>query len=153
DDQCPTTPVGAPVNSHGCEPVLAVLTNIVFDSNSHAIRADQVSILKHDAGTLSDLKDGQIVLITGHTDYQGSQAMNERLSWRRANSTKSFIVKELEHSAERVYIIGKGELEPIADNKTAEGRQQNRRIELKVIAQEALPAGAVLVMPAKMATP
>ncbi|NPA71342.1 MAG: OmpA family protein [Gammaproteobacteria bacterium] len=151
DDQCPTTPLGATVNTHGCQPVIAVLTNIVFDSNSHAVRADQEPILKHDAGTLSDLKEGQIVLITGHTDYQGSRSMNERLSWRRANSTKDFIIAELGHSADRVYITGKGELEPIADNTTAEGRQKNRRIELKIISLDELPEGAVLTMPAKMA--
>lgn len=150
EDQCPNTPAGEAVNEHGCVPVNIVLTNIVFDSNKHDIRDDQVATIKQDAAALSTLKEGEVVLITGHTDWQAPQPFNLRLSWRRANSAKQFIVNELGHSADRVYITGKGELEPIADNNTEQGRQQNRRIEFKVIELDAVPADATQTMPVEM---
>jgi len=150
DDLCPNTPAGAKVNSHGCEPKVFALANIVFDSNDDKIRPDQVAKLKHDAGVLSDLKDNQVVLITGHTDWQASADVNERLSWRRANSTKTFLENELNYEANRIYINGKGEANPIATNKTKEGRQENRRIELKVINVDELPSDAKEVIPPAM---
>lgn len=150
DDLCPDTRNGVVVNEHGCEPKAIVLTNVVFDSYEHKIRPDQVKTLKHDAGLLSDLKEGQVILITGHTDWQGNRNMNERLSWRRAQSTKTFLHQNLNVSSDRIYIIGQGEMQPIASNKTAEGRQQNRRIELKVIQKIDLPSNAALSLPKAM---
>ena len=149
-DECADTPLSTIVNGHGCEPQEIVLTNIVFESYSHEIMDDQAIILRQDAARLSDLQDNEIVLITGHTDYQGMRPMNMRLSWRRANSAKEFIVAELGHSEDRVYITGKGEMEPVADNETEEGRQANRRIELKVMASEMLQPDALLVIPNEM---
>ena len=150
DDLCPGTPEGVKVNAHGCEPKVYALANIVFDSFDDKIRDDQVAKLKHDAGVLSDLKDNQVVLITGHTDWQAKADVNERLSWRRANSTKTFLEKELNYKSNRIYINGKGEMQPIASNKTAEGRQENRRIELKVINIDELPADAKETIPKAM---
>lgn len=149
-DACPHTPEGSVVNENGCVPVAAVLTNIVFNTGKHAIRADQTETLKQDAATLNDLKEGEVVLITGHTDSQGAIDLNERLSWRRANSTKEFIINELNHSADKVYISGKGEMEPIADNATVQGRQANRRIQLKVMPKNDLPTDVSLTLPAGM---
>jgi len=150
DDLCPSTPIGTKVNAHGCEPKAYALSNIVFDSFDDKIRPDQVEKLKHDAGVLTDLNDKQVVLITGHTDWQAKADVNERLSWRRANSIKSFLENKLNYKASRIYINGKGEMQPIATNKTAEGRQQNRRIELKVINIDDLPADAKTVIPDAM---
>ena len=150
EDQCPETQPGVTVNQHGCEPVQRVLTNIIFDSNEHAIRDDQADILKRDAAALSNLEENQVILITGHTDWQASQAFNLRLSWRRANSTKQFIVEQLNRNAEQIYINGKGEMQPIADNQTAEGRQENRRIELNVIDINELPPEAQRELPDEM---
>jgi len=150
DDLCPDTPEGAIVNSNGCEPKAIALSNIVFDSFEHVIRDDQVAILKRDTGALKELKEDEVVLITGHTDWQAKAPVNERLSWRRANSTKAFLNAELDYKPDRLYINGKGELEPIATNNTAEGRQINRRIEMKVIKLDAIPADAKLVIPKEM---
>jgi OOP family OmpA-OmpF porin len=150
DDLCPDTPKGAAVNTHGCQPKTIALSNIIFDSFEHVIRADQVDTLKKDAGVLSELKDDQVVLITGHTDWQAKQDVNLRLSWRRANSTKEFLQSQLKFDPERIYIDGKGEMEPIADNKTAEGRQLNRRIEMKIIKKSELPAEAKITIPKEM---
>ncbi|QCU89335.1 OmpA family protein [Thiomicrorhabdus sediminis] len=150
DDLCPNTAEGVVVNEHGCEPKAIVLTNIVFDSWEHAIRDDQAAILKSDAGALNKLEEGEALLITGHTDWQGSQGLNERLSWRRANSTKEFLVKEFQIAEDRILIDGKGETQPIADNNTAEGRQQNRRIEMKIIKIDEIPTEAQTFLPEQM---
>ena len=149
-DACPNTPEGAIVNEQGCVPMEIVISNIIFNSGKHAIRPDQRGILRKDAAALNDLKAGELLLITGHTDALGDTDMNERLSWRRANSTKDFIVAELGIDAARIYISGKGEIEPIADNSTIPGRQENRRIEFKVLTQEALPEPASLALPEGM---
>lgn len=149
-DACPNTPEGATVNEQGCVPMEIVISNIIFNSAKHDIRPDQAKILRKDAAALSDLKAGEVILITGHTDALGDSGMNERLSWRRANSAKDFIVAEQGISAERVYISGKGEMEPIADNTTVPGRQENRRIQFKVTPQEELPESASLTLPKGM---
>jgi len=149
-DECLDTPLNGTVNRHGCEPHEYVLTNIVFETYSHYIQDSQKSILKKDAALLSNLKENEVVLITGHTDYQGSDDLNLRLSWRRANSAKNFIINELGHIEQKVYINGYGETLPIADNSTEDGRQENRRIELKVINIDELPSNATLSLPPEM---
>ncbi len=149
-DACPDTPEGATVNEQGCVPMAVVISNIIFNSAKHDIRPDQIEILRKDAAALNDLKAGEVILITGHTDSVGEEGMNERLSWRRANSTKDFIVSDFGTNADRVYISGKGEMEPIADNATIPGRQENRRIQFKVILQEELPEPISLTLPKGM---
>lgn len=149
-DECLDTPLNTTVNRHGCEPHEYVLTNIIFETYSHDIQESQKAILRKDAAMLSNLKEDDVVLITGHTDYVGSDDLNLRLSWRRANSAKAFIIQELGHIAPKVYINGYGEQYPIADNSTEEGRQKNRRIELQVIKLNELPDDATLTLPAEM---
>ena len=69
--------------------------------------------------------------IDGHTDNVGTEEKNQILSDNRANAVKAYLVKKgIDES--RITSTGHGELEPIADNKTAAGRQQNRRSELKL---------------------
>ena len=72
------------------------------------------------------------MIAIGHADSIGSDAYNQRLSVRRAESVKAYLVsKGIE--ANRVYTEGKGEKQPVASNKTAEGRAKNRRTEIEVI--------------------
>lgn len=70
--------------------------------------------------------------ITGHTDNTGSEAGNQKLSLRRANSVKSELEKE-GFKPENMETSGMGSKEPIADNKTREGRTKNRRVSIKLI--------------------
>jgi len=71
--------------------------------------------------------------VVGHTDSTGSAALNERLSLRRADAVKQYLVsKGIEPN--RIYTEGKGARQPVADNKTAEGRQKNRRVDVEVVA-------------------
>ncbi|WP_019557192.1 OmpA family protein [Thiomicrorhabdus arctica] len=149
-DACPNTPEGATVNEQGCVPKSIVISNIVFNSAQHEIRSDQTGILLKDAAPLGDLKTGEVILITGHTDAQGDAEMNKRLSWRRANSAKNFIVTEFDINPDRIYISGKGEMEPVADNTTVLGRQENRRIQFKITPQTELPKSVSLTLPKEM---
>ncbi|MCX7257537.1 MAG: OmpA family protein [Polaromonas sp.] len=74
----------------------------------------------------------EVVVATGHTDAVGSDASNQKLSIRRAESVKAYLVsKGIEKN--RIYTEGKGEKQPVADNKTAEGRAKNRRVEIEVV--------------------
>jgi OOP family OmpA-OmpF porin len=74
----------------------------------------------------------EVIIAVGHTDSIGGDAYNQRLSVRRAEAVKSYLVgKGVERN--RVYTEGKGEKQPVADNKTAEGRAKNRRVEIEVV--------------------
>jgi len=74
----------------------------------------------------------EVVIAIGHTDSIGSKAYNQKLSLRRASAVKAYLVsKGIE--ANRIYTEGKGETQPIADNKTKEGRAKNRRVEIEVV--------------------
>jgi OOP family OmpA-OmpF porin len=74
----------------------------------------------------------EVMVTVGHTDSVGSDAYNQRLSMRRAEAVKAYIVSR-GVDASRVYTEGKGESQPVADNATAEGRAKNRRVTVEVV--------------------
>jgi OmpA-OmpF porin, OOP family len=74
----------------------------------------------------------EVIIGVGHTDSIGTDAYNQKLSVRRSEAVKAYLVsKGIEQN--RVYTEGKGEKQPVADNKTAEGRAKNRRVEIEVV--------------------
>jgi OOP family OmpA-OmpF porin len=74
----------------------------------------------------------EVIIAVGHTDSIGDAAYNQKLSVRRAEAVKQYLVsKGIE--ANRVYTEGKGETQPVADNRTREGRAKNRRVEIEVV--------------------
>jgi len=78
----------------------------------------------------------EVIIAVGHTDSVGSDAYNQKLSIRRAEAVKAYLVsKGIDKS--RVYTEGKGEKQPVADNKTKEGRAKNRRVEIEVVGTRA----------------
>jgi OOP family OmpA-OmpF porin len=78
----------------------------------------------------------EVLVVVGHTDNTGAAALNDRLSLRRADAVKKYLSgKGVE--ANRIYTEGKGSRQPVADNKTAQGRQQNRRVEIEVVGTRA----------------
>ena len=97
------------------------------------------SVLKPDAqAKLADLVDKtkgvnlEVIIAVGHADSTGNTALNQKLSIARAEGVKNFLTsKGIENN--RVYTEGKGSAQPVADNKTAEGRAKNRRVEVEVV--------------------
>jgi OOP family OmpA-OmpF porin len=78
----------------------------------------------------------EVIIAVGHTDSVGSDAYNQKLSVKRAESVKAYLVsKGIEKN--RIYTEGKGEKQPVADNKTNEGRAKNRRVEIEVVGTRA----------------
>ena len=74
----------------------------------------------------------EVIIAVGHTDAIGPDAYNQKLSVRRSEAVKAYLVgKGIERN--RVYTEGKGEKQPVADNKTREGRAKNRRVEIEVV--------------------
>jgi OmpA-OmpF porin, OOP family len=83
---------------------------------------------------VSKMKDValEVIIAVGHTDADGNDAMNDKLSISRAEAVKSYLVsKGVEKN--RVYTEGKGKRQPVADNKTKEGKAKNRRVEVEVV--------------------
>jgi len=78
----------------------------------------------------------EVIIAVGHTDAAGTDAYNQKLSVQRSEAVKAYLVgKGIEKN--RVYTEGKGEKQPVADNKTAEGRAKNRRVEIEVVGTRA----------------
>ena len=78
----------------------------------------------------------EVIIAVGHTDSRGSDAYNQKLSVRRSEAVKAYLVsKGIEKN--RVYNEGKGEKQPVADNKTKEGMAKNRRVEIEVVGTRA----------------
>lgn len=122
-DMCKQTVKGATVDSKGCEAKLNLKIN--FDSNSSVIRQKDMTELENLAKSLK-ANDKKIV-IEAHTDSLGSAKYNLNLSKKRAASAKQALVN-LGVDSSRIEAIGYGEANPIANNETKEGREENRRI-------------------------
>ena len=130
-DKCPATPAGDRVDGNGCSlPMVMNLKGVNFDNDQATLRPDAIAILDEAAATLKRYP-GLKVEIAGHTDSASSDAHNMELSQRRAQAVLDYFVsKGVE--ADRLSAKGYGETSPIADNATAEGRFQNRRVELRI---------------------
>jgi len=127
----PVTPVVPPPPPAPVSEKVTFAADAFFDTGK--------SVLKPDAqAKLADLVDKtkgvnlEVIIAVGHTDTVGSAAYNQKLSIARAEAVKKFLTgKGIETN--RVYTEGKGFSQPVADNKTAEGRAKNRRVEVEVV--------------------
>lgn len=135
NDLCPDTPRGMRVDERGCavKAQRLVLRNINFEFNKATLTADGRAILDGIAAGLRG-QPTMAVDIEGHTDSIGSNAYNQKLSKARANSVRDYLISQGVQSS-RLTAQGLGESVPVADNKTDEGRAENRRVEFKVIKQ------------------
>jgi len=149
-DQCPNTPANAIVNQYGCPPEEVVITNIIFNTGSYEIRADQKAILDKDISRLRDVSAEEVVIITGYTDDRCSEESNMKLSWNRANSTKDYFVKTFNYNPNQILILGRGESDPMTTNATPEGRQANRRITFSIMDKRIIPKDVRLNIPNEM---
>ncbi|MBE2229177.1 MAG: OmpA family protein, partial [Chitinophagaceae bacterium] len=134
EDKCPTIP-GVRENS-GC-PVITeevkkkvnmAAANILFQTGSAKLQTKSYKGLNEVAQIMKD-NPGMSLNIDGHTDNVGNDDKNMTLSQNRAESVKTYLVSK-GVDASRITATGYGETKPIADNKTAAGRQKNRRSEL-----------------------
>jgi len=103
----------------------------LFDFDKTVIKPEGKKALD---GLVDKLKDVnlEVIIVVGHTDWVGTEAYNMKLGARRAEAVKAYLVsKGIEKT--RVYTDRKGETQPVATNKTAAGRAQNRRVEIEVV--------------------
>ena len=100
-----------------------------FDTGSAALKPEYNSLLNLGVAVMQ-LNPQVILTIEGHTDEVGTPEANQLLSLARAEAVKNYIVSNGRIDPNRFVIVGKGETEPLADNATEQGRQQNRRIEV-----------------------
>jgi len=161
-DQCPGTPAGTVVDDKGC-PVpncpkpqpgerislngcgvgdVIVLNGVNFDFDKARLTANAETILNQVADELTSHADITVEL-AGHTDSLGSDEYNQRLSDRRAAAVKKYLAGR-GIAGDRMTAVGLGESQPVDTNETEEGREHNRRVELKILSGG---GGAVTVAP------
>lgn len=137
-DQCPETPTTLAVDANGC-PILEarqmrqeLLVN--FDTDKSEVKPEYDDEIEKFAQFMRDYSNTNAV-IEGHTDSDGADAYNQALSERRARAVMNELVNEHNIPASRLSAVGYGESRPVAPNTTADGKEQNRRIEAEVSAQ------------------
>ncbi len=104
--------------------------NVYFESGSARLKRNSYSAIDDLISNMKSDKDANII-IEGYTDSKGSYQSNQRLSKRRADAVRTYLIKNGGISPNRVKSVGKGEDNPVADNATPEGRELNRRIEVR----------------------
>ncbi len=139
---CGAAVVAAPVAKSAPAPVIVpaaakvtYAADALFDFDKAVLKPAGKEKLDDLLGKIKTL-NLEVIIAIGHTDSVGSDAYNQKLSVRRAESVKAYLVsKGIEKN--RVFTEGKGKKQPIADNKTAQGRSQNRRVEIEVVGTRA----------------
>ena len=106
-----------------------------FDFDRAVIKADGKAKLDDLVQKVKSI-NLEVIIAVGHTDSIGSDAYNQKLSVRRAEAVKAYLIsKGIDKN--RIYTEGKGEKQPVADNRTKEGRTKNRRVEVEVVGTRA----------------
>lgn len=106
---------------------------VQFGFNRHELTDEAKSTLNEATSGLQDRKN-YVIEIRGFTDSTGNNTYNLQLSEKRADAVLRYLTVEQKVPLYRVHVIGAGDMEPVADNKTREGREQNRRVELRLFA-------------------
>lgn len=152
-DVCADTPANTPVNNSGCplpqypaaapapppepEPAPVNETIVLSDAGDVLFAFDSAELSESAKASLVEISkrlngaDLVSVQVAGHTDSQGTDAYNQGLSERRAQSVATFLGTQ-GIAADKLSVVGYGESQPVADNTTDAGRAQNRRVELHV---------------------
>lgn len=146
-DKCPGTPKGVRVDADGCPPPapapvveetavvkeeVIVIRDVHFQFDSAKLTPADKDVLHTIATRLKQESSSAQLTVTGHTDSVGSDAYNQKLSDRRAHSVVEYLISQGVPRSSFVSVTGAGESQPVADNKTADGRAMNRRTEIKI---------------------
>jgi OmpA-OmpF porin, OOP family len=129
-------PAPAPAAPQG--PVTEKVTfaaDAFFDTGKAVLKPEGKAKLDDLKGKLSGIAL-EVIIAVGHTDARGGDAYNQKLSVKRAEAVKGYLVSQ-GTEANRVYTEGKGEKQPVADNKTKDGMAKNRRVEIEVVGTRA----------------
>jgi outer membrane protein OmpA-like peptidoglycan-associated protein len=121
---------GVSVTRNGNDLILNMPGNITFKTASADLNANFFKVLDSVSLVLKEF-DKTIIDVEGHTDSDGSDSYNQQLSLNRANSVGTYLQSH-GVNGQRIMTYGAGEARPIASNSTADGKQQNRRVELKL---------------------
>jgi OmpA-OmpF porin, OOP family len=135
----PSAPAAKPAPAPAPQPPAATkvtyAADAFFDFDKAVLKPEGKAKLDDLVGKVQGI-NLEVIIAVGHTDSVGTDTYNQKLSVRRAEAVKAYLVsKGIEKN--RVYTEGKGEKQPVADNKTAEGRAKNRRVEIEVVGTRA----------------
>jgi len=137
----PVAPVATPAPAPAPVPPAVAASKVTFaadaffDFDKYVLKPEGRAKLDDLVSKIKDV-NLEVIIAVGHTDWIGTVAYNQKLSVRRAEAVKAYLVsKGIEKN--RVYTEGKGEKQPVADNKTSEGRAKNRRVEIEVVGTRA----------------
>src|SRR5471032_440841 len=146
-DKCPGTPKGVQVDVNGCPSVAVaavveevvvvkektiVIRDVHFEFDSARLTAADKTKLDTIATRLKREAPSAQLRVSGHTDSVGKDAYNQKLSEKRAHSVTDYLVSAGVPRSNFVSVVGAGESQPVDDNKTADGRALNRRVEIKI---------------------
>jgi OmpA-OmpF porin, OOP family len=128
-------PKAAPAPAPAAATKVTYAADAFFDFDKSVLKKEGKAKLDDLVGKVKGI-NLEVIIAVGHTDSIGTDAYNQKLSVRRAEAVKAYLVsKGIEKN--RVYTEGKGEKQPVADNKTKEGRAKNRRVEIEVVGTRA----------------
>lgn len=140
-DKCPGTKAGAKVDKDGCEIMMKPMAKVeavtidnilLFDFDSAALKEGSADVLNSSYAKFKGNDAVKSVVVTGHTDSQGSEAYNMGLSERRANAVRDYLISQ-GADASKLQARGAGESQPAFTNDTKAGRAMNRRVEFNVM--------------------
>lgn len=136
EQQVPPTVVNSPVVT-ATETTTVTAQKVTFEADAF-FDFDKVVVKQAGKEALNELvsklanMEVEVIVAVGHTDSVGTDAYNQRLSIRRAEAVKAYLISQ-GVEANRVYTEGKGEAQPVETNETAAGRAKNRRVEVEVV--------------------
>jgi OOP family OmpA-OmpF porin len=124
-------PAAAPVPPAVAASKVTFAADAFFDFDKYVLKPEGRAKLDDLVSKIKDV-NLEVIIAVGHTDWIGTKEYNQKLSVRRAEAVKAYLVsKGIEKN--RIYTEGKGKTQPVADNRTAEGRAKNRRVEIEVV--------------------